>query len=105
MANLSENLTAQMQELVEKSVTLAIHAKNPQTFPLHLLWALVTDSGSLLNQVFNKMNIGKDAMELEVKKITRVRREPAPPPTARVQGREAPLTGRRRAPNILFSLL
>ena len=49
MANLGENLTAQMQELVEKGVALAIHAKNPQTFPLHLLWAQVADSGSLLN--------------------------------------------------------
>ena len=67
MANLGENLTAQMQELVEKGVALAIHAKNPQMFPLHLLWALVADSGSLLNQVFNKMNVSKDAVELEVK--------------------------------------
>ena len=67
MANLGENLTAQMQELVEKGVALAIHAKNPQTFPLHLLWALVADGGSLLNQVFNKMNVSKDAVELEVK--------------------------------------
>ena len=67
MANLSENLTAQMQELVEKGVALAIHAKNPQTFPLHLLWALVTDSSSLLNQVFNKMSVSKEAVELEVK--------------------------------------
>ena len=67
MANLGENLTAQMQELVEKGVALAIHTKNPQTFPLHLLWALVADSSSLLNQVFNKMNVSKDAVELEVK--------------------------------------
>ena len=67
MANLSENLTAQMQELIEKGVALAIHAKNPQTFPLHLLWALVTDSSSLLNQVFNKMSVSKEAVELEVK--------------------------------------
>ena len=67
MANLGENLTAQMQELVEKGVALAIHAKNPQTFPLHLLWALAADSSSLLNQVFNKMNVSKDAVELEVK--------------------------------------
>lgn len=67
MANLGENLTAQMQELIEKGVALAIHAKNPQTFPLHLLWAQVADSGSLLNQVFNKMNVSKDAVELEVK--------------------------------------
>ena len=35
MANLSENLTAQMQELVEKGVALAIHAKNPQKFRKH----------------------------------------------------------------------
>lgn len=67
MANLGENLTAQMQELIEKGVALAIHAKNPQTFPLHLLWAQVADSSSLLNQVFNKMNVSKDAVELEVK--------------------------------------
>lgn len=67
MANLGKNLTAQMQELVEKGVALAIHAKNPQTFPLHLLWAQVADSGSLINQVFNKMNVSKDAVELEVK--------------------------------------
>jgi len=67
MANLGENLTAQMQELVEKGVALAIHAKNPQTLPLHLLWAQVADSGSLLNQVFNKMNVSKDAVELEIK--------------------------------------
>ncbi|WP_298947875.1 AAA family ATPase [uncultured Campylobacter sp.] len=67
MANLGENLTAQMQELVEKGVALAIHAKNPQTFPLHLLWALAADSSSLLNQVFNKMNVSKEAVELEVK--------------------------------------
>ena len=67
MANLGENLTAQMQDLVEKGIALAIHAKNPQTFPLHLLWAQVADSGSLLNQVFNKMNVSKDAVELEVK--------------------------------------
>ncbi|WP_346745252.1 AAA family ATPase [uncultured Campylobacter sp.] len=67
MANLGENLTAQMQDLVEKGVALAIHAKNPQTFPLHLLWALAADSSSLLNQVFNKMNVSKDAVELEVK--------------------------------------
>ena len=67
MSGILENLTAQMQELVEKGVALAIHAKNPQTFPLHLLWAQVADSGSLLNQVFNKMNVSKDAVELEVK--------------------------------------
>ncbi|MBR8463985.1 AAA family ATPase [Campylobacter sp. faydin G-24] len=67
MANLAENLTAQMQETLEKGVALALHAKNPQVVPLHVLWALVADSTSLLNQVFNKMSVSKEAVELEIK--------------------------------------
>lgn len=67
MADITENLTAQMQETLEKGVSLAIFSKNPQVVPLHVFWALLADSNSILNQVFNKMNISKDAVELEVK--------------------------------------
>ena len=67
MADITENLTAQMQETLEKGVSLAIFSKNPQVVPLHVFWALLADSNSILNQVFNKMNISKDAVELEIK--------------------------------------
>ena len=67
MADITENLTAQMQETLEKGVSLAIFSKNPQVVPLHVFWALLADSNSILNQVFNKMNISKDTVELEIK--------------------------------------
>jgi len=34
MADITENLTAQMQETLEKGVSLAIFSKNPQVVPL-----------------------------------------------------------------------
>ncbi|MGP1484628.1 MAG: ATP-dependent Clp protease ATP-binding subunit [Campylobacter sp.] len=67
MSSILENLTANMQENLEKSVSLAIHAKNPQVVPLHLFWSLSVDDNSLLNQIFNKMNINKEAVLLEIK--------------------------------------
>ncbi|QCD52554.1 ATP-dependent Clp protease ATP-binding subunit [Campylobacter sp. RM16192] len=67
MANIGESLTVQMQEALENGISLAIHAKNPQVVPLHVFWGLVTDSASILNQVFNQMSISKNAVDLEVK--------------------------------------
>ncbi|MGB2553542.1 ATP-dependent Clp protease ATP-binding subunit [Campylobacter sp. MOP51] len=67
MANIGESLTAQMQETLENGISLALHAKNPQVVPLHVFWGLVTDSASILNQVFNQMSISKNAVDLEVK--------------------------------------
>ncbi|WP_169974588.1 MULTISPECIES: AAA family ATPase [unclassified Campylobacter] len=67
MANIGESLTAQMQEALENGISLALHAKNPQVLPLHVFWGLVTDSASILNQVFNQMSISKNAVDLEVK--------------------------------------
>ena len=67
MSNIFEYLTANMQENLEKAVSLAIHAKNPQTLPIHIFWALAVDDSSLLNQLFNQSNISKDAILLEIK--------------------------------------
>ncbi|MDO5045923.1 ATP-dependent Clp protease ATP-binding subunit [Campylobacter sp.] len=67
MANIGESLTAQMQEALENGISLAIHAKNSQVMPLHVFWGLVTDSASILNQVFNQMTISKNAVDLEVR--------------------------------------
>ncbi|ELR6096293.1 AAA family ATPase, partial [Campylobacter coli] len=47
--------------------SLAIHSKNNEVVPLHLLWALIVDSSSILNQICNKFNISKEALELEIK--------------------------------------
>lgn len=67
MANLQDFLTDSMLSNVESAASLAIHSKNSEITPLHLFWALSVDSASLLNQIFNKMNISKEAVELEIK--------------------------------------
>lgn len=67
MANSQDFLTDSMLSNVESAVSLAIHSKNSEITPLHLFWALSVDSASLLNQIFNKMNISKEAVELEIK--------------------------------------
>lgn len=67
MANSQDFLTDSMLSNVESAVSLAIHSKNSEITPLHLFWALSVDSTSLLNQIFNKMNISKEAVELETK--------------------------------------
>ena len=67
MANLQDFLTDSMLSNVESAVSLAIHSKNSEITPLHLFWALSVDSTSLLNQIFNKMGISKEAVELEIK--------------------------------------
>ena len=67
MANLQDFLTDSMLSNLESAVSLAIHSKNNEVVPLHLLWALNVDSSSILNQVCNKLNISKEALELEIK--------------------------------------
>ncbi|MCF6172520.1 MAG: AAA family ATPase [Campylobacteraceae bacterium] len=67
MNKIFEKLTHQMTQTVESALSLALHAKNPEVAPLHIIWALLTNTSSILNQVLNKMNIDKSAIELEVK--------------------------------------
>ncbi len=64
-----EKLTNQMQGTIESGVSLALHNKNQEVDPIHLLWALLTNSGSILHQALNKMNVDKAAIELETKSI------------------------------------
>ena len=64
-----EKLTNQMQAALESSVSLALHNKNQEVDPIHVLWALLTDSGSILNQTLNKMGSDKAAIELDVKSL------------------------------------
>ncbi|HIC78124.1 MAG TPA: AAA family ATPase, partial [Sulfurovum sp.] len=58
-----------MSSALESGVSLALHNKNQEVDPLHVIWGLLTNSNSLLNQAFNKMNVDKAAIELEVKSL------------------------------------
>lgn len=67
MNSIFEKLTHQMTNAIESAISLAMHSKNSEVVPTHILWALSTNSNSILNQVFNKMNLDKSAIELEIK--------------------------------------
>ncbi len=67
--NILEKLTNQMTGAIESSVSLALHNKNQEVDPLHVLWGLLTNTNSLLHQALNKMNTDKAAIELEVKSL------------------------------------
>jgi len=64
-----EKLTNQMQGTIESGVSLALHNKNQEVEPIHLIWALLTNSSSILHQALNKMEVDKAAIELEAKSI------------------------------------
>jgi ATP-dependent Clp protease ATP-binding subunit ClpB len=56
-----------MQGTIESGVSLALHNKNQEVEPIHLIWALLTNTQSILHQALNKMNADKAAIELEAK--------------------------------------
>ncbi len=65
-----EKLTNQMNGSLESAVSLALHNKNQEVDPLHVIWGLLSNSNSLLQQALNKMNVDdKAAIELEVKSL------------------------------------
>ncbi|SMC09740.1 ATP-dependent Clp protease ATP-binding subunit [Nitratiruptor tergarcus] len=67
MSNIFEKLTHKMTETLDSAVSLALHNKNPEVDVAHMLWALLTDTSSILNQALNKMGVDKAAIELEAK--------------------------------------
>jgi len=67
MKNIFEKLTHQMTEAIESSISLALHNQNAEVESLHFLWAQLTNSNSVLSQLFNKMNVDKTAIELDIK--------------------------------------
>ena len=58
-----------MQETIESGLSLALHNKNQEVEIVHILWGLLTNTSSVLNQLLNKLNIDKVALELEVKSV------------------------------------
>ncbi|MDR0761455.1 MAG: ATP-dependent chaperone ClpB, partial [Campylobacteraceae bacterium] len=69
MQSIFEKLTHQMTAALESAISLSLHAKNAEVKPLHVVWSLLTNTSSILNQVFNKMSFDKSALELEVKSL------------------------------------
>ena len=67
--NLLEKLTNTMQETLEQGASLALHNQNQEIEPIHLFWAMLTNTNSLLNQALNRLNIDKTALELEAKSL------------------------------------
>ena len=67
MQNIFEKLTHQMTEAIESALSLALHNQNTEVEPVHFLWAQLTNSNSVLNQTFVKMQVDKTAVELDVK--------------------------------------
>lgn len=67
MQNIFEILTDNMRNATENAISLALYAKNSEVKIIHMFFGLVTDSASILNQIFNKLNISKSAVELEIK--------------------------------------
>ena len=70
MKNIFEKLTHNMTEAIESSISLALHNKNQEVELIHFLWALLTNSNSVLNQMFNKMGVDKTAIELDVRSVS-----------------------------------
>ncbi len=69
MNNIFEKLTHNMTQLIESALSLALHSKNQEVQSEHILWALLTNSDSILNQMFRKMNKDKVALELELQSV------------------------------------
>ena len=61
MANTLDILTNQTRSTLDSAASLAISSKHAEISNIHFLWAIISDSSSILNQVFNKYDINKEA--------------------------------------------
>ncbi|WP_104741780.1 ATP-dependent Clp protease ATP-binding subunit [Helicobacter ailurogastricus] len=68
-ANVFEKLTNHLKESLDQALSLALHAKNPEIEPIHLFWALLTNTHSLLSQALLKMGVEKSTLELEARSL------------------------------------
>ncbi len=65
--NISEKLTNNLRQSLEQAASLALHSKNQEINIPHILWALLIDSQSVLNQSLQHLNVDKNIMELEAR--------------------------------------
>lgn len=62
-----DKMTNQFASTLDQAVSLAVFNKNATIEPFHFLWAVANDSNSILVQIFNKLNISKEAISLHLK--------------------------------------
>lgn len=62
-----DKMTNQLKETLDSAASLAMHAKNQEITTSHLIWAMLLDSQSILNQALNKMNAERAELELAAK--------------------------------------
>lgn len=62
-------MTNQLKETLDQAVSLSVHSKNQEVDTIHLIWAMLSNTQSILNQCLNKMNIDKVSLELEAKSL------------------------------------
>lgn len=62
-------MTNQLKETLDQAVSLCVHSKNQEVDTIHLIWAMLSNTQSILNQCLNKMNIDKISLELEAKSL------------------------------------
>ena len=58
-----------MTQTLDSAIHLALNKKNQEVEVVHLLWSLLINTNSVLNQVLNKHSVEKKALELEVQSL------------------------------------
>ncbi|PAF53624.1 ATP-dependent chaperone ClpB [Helicobacter sp. 13S00482-2] len=67
--NIFDKMTNQLKETLDQAVSLSVHSKNQEVDTTHLIWAMLANTQSVLNQCLNKMNIDKVNLEFEAKAL------------------------------------
>jgi ATP-dependent Clp protease ATP-binding subunit ClpB len=62
-----KKFTNQFTDAIESGIGLALYNKHSEVEPLHVLIGLMVNSDSLLNRVFNKLNINSEELVLKLK--------------------------------------
>ncbi len=64
--NLFEKMTDQLHETLDSAIALALHHKNAEVTPMHMLFAMLNNSQGILIQALQKMPVDIEALKLSV---------------------------------------
>lgn len=64
--NLFEKMTDQLHETLDSALALALHHKNAEVTPLHMLFVMLNNSQGILIQALQKMSVDIQALRLSV---------------------------------------
>ncbi len=65
--NIIEKLTNQVKELLEKGHSLAYYNRHSSLEPIHMVYSLIVNTNSILNQILNKLDVPQDQIEASIK--------------------------------------